>query len=63
MFSVEAPREGVTCSVCSACFMRCMGLFVHREPTDESGAHFIKNVVICLILGGLLMFFGVAAPV
>jgi len=55
------PRaQAVLCIVYAAYFLQCAGLFSSRVRNEENGARFVKNVVIFLIMGGLILFFGIA---
>lgn len=58
-----AGAQAALCIVYAAYFLQCAGLFVHRVRTEENGSRYVKNVIIFVTLGGLILFFGIAALV
>jgi hypothetical protein len=58
-----ATAQAALCLVYAAYFLQCAALFANRVRSEENGKRFVKNVVIFLIMGGMILFFGIAALV
>jgi len=60
-FDWGPKAQAALCIVYAAYFLQCGGLFFSRVRNEENGSRFVKNVVIFLVMGGLILFFGIAA--
>ena len=62
-FDWGPKAQAALCIVYAAYFLQCAGLFVSRVRNEERGSRYVKNVVIFVVMGGLILFFGIAALV